>query len=402
MKAIEQRLRQTIGLDPEALGPASLERALRRRMNELGLNTAAEYETCLNQPAEWQEFIERVLVTETCFFRDPDAFDGVVRYIGSRNRPPRPTPWRLLSLPCASGEEPYSLAMALTNAQLSPSEFHIDAVDISERALSVARNRVYGKNSFRNPNCQYKRRFFHRVSGGLELDEAVAQTVSFRQGNILASDFSAALGAYDIIFFRNLLIYLDDTARQKALQKITRLLAPDGLLCVGPAEMPYALSEGLTATGLPHALVARQPPFETEVARRSCPPISMGTKAQEAPRPTTELIELRRLIELGRLAEAEQGCRRHLNENRDSAEGYHLLGLAWLPRDNNAAAECFRKALYLKPDHYESLVQMCRLAEMQGDTHRARNFKRRAERLVLPGVTSLAGLPAPQTLQASS
>jgi chemotaxis protein methyltransferase WspC len=89
----------------------------------------------------------------------------------------------------------------------------------------------------------------------------------------------------------------------------------------------------------------------------------------------------RRLVEAGRLSEATTLCEAHLSQSRASAQAYYLLGLVRDAGGQPNAIEYFRKALYLEPNHYESLLRMALIASRNGDAAGAGNFQRRAERL---------------------
>src|SRR3954463_795415 len=92
---------------------------------------------------------------------------------------------RVLSLPCSTGEEPYSIAMALLDAGFPAERFHVDALDISLRALAFARRGVFGRNSFRGGDGEYRDRHFTAAGAGWQLGEAERRPVEFRQGNVL-------------------------------------------------------------------------------------------------------------------------------------------------------------------------------------------------------------------------
>ena len=150
---IEGLLASRIGLDPVSVGSPLIVRAVRQRMKEIGLVDMAAYERRLRESEpELQALIEEVVVSESWFFRDERPFQRFREYVrahwlGDHLRPPL----RVLSLPCAGGEEPYSIAMTLCDLGLPIRRFHIDAVDISARRLAHARRRVYSANAF--PRC---------------------------------------------------------------------------------------------------------------------------------------------------------------------------------------------------------------------------------------------------------
>src|SRR5947207_11223320 len=144
-------------MDAASIGSSQIQRSVRLRMKSHGLKRHHDYKGLLqSSAAEWDELVESVVVTETWFFRDNDPFAalfGLVQEWLSSNAAGRV---RLLSLPCSSGEEPYSLAMTLLGGGISPARFEIDAVDISARALARAEQAVYGKNSFRGKDLGFK------------------------------------------------------------------------------------------------------------------------------------------------------------------------------------------------------------------------------------------------------
>ncbi|MBD5656911.1 MAG: methyltransferase, partial [Candidatus Eremiobacteraeota bacterium] len=145
------RLKQTMGLDVAAIGRSTIEHAVRRRMAARSLEDVGAYERCLHSSErELQALIEAAVVPETWFFRDAEAFAEMARAVEvfSLRVDPGVT-IRLLSLPCSTGEEPYSMAMTLLQSGFSVSRFRIDAIDISEQVLVRAEAAVYGKNSFR-------------------------------------------------------------------------------------------------------------------------------------------------------------------------------------------------------------------------------------------------------------
>ena len=246
MEAFARLLHETIGLDPASIGLSAIERAVRQR---LAVCQAAGPEAYLQHlrttPGEIQALIETVVVPETWFFRDPKAFSVVAEYA---RRAASPDKLQFLCVPCSTGEEPYSLAMALLDAGLPPGRFHIDAVDVSERVLAHARTGIYGRNSFRGRVLQFRDRYFQQTPEGCVLDPAVRKLVHFHRGNLL-EDASLPRGrAYAAIFCRNLLIYFDDPTQRRAILALERLLVPQGLFCVGPAETGLLSSYEFTHT----------------------------------------------------------------------------------------------------------------------------------------------------------
>ena len=189
MKQIEHLLRKTTGLDAASIGSTSIQRAVRQRIRSLGLKRLEEYEQLLEKSGtEWDELVESVIVTETWFFRDAEPFAAFVRLVLEEWLPAHPAaPMRLLSIPCASGEEPYSVVMALLDAGMAPERFQVEGVDISGRALARAEWGVYGKNSFRGKDLAFRDRYFQASKEGFVLDSAVRSCVRFYRDNLFSS-----------------------------------------------------------------------------------------------------------------------------------------------------------------------------------------------------------------------
>jgi chemotaxis protein methyltransferase WspC len=395
MKSIEQLLTERTGLDCSVIGPTTIERVVRRRMKLSATDNVEQYQALVLRSArEYSCLLEEVVVKETWFFRDAAAFTNVARIAVEEWLPRHPTSkLRVLSLPCSSGEEPFSIVIALLDKGMPSDRFHVDAIDISSRALAQARDSRYGKNAFRGKELGFKHRYFRTAGDEFELNSEVRRLVYFFQANLLSEGFEAPHPNYDFIFFRNLLIYLHRPAQGIALQKIERLLSPTGLLFVGPAEQPLALEGGLVSAQMPLTFGCRRRP-----ARRwnSVTPRSLESSGAARNRSLSnlcsgqkqDLAEARRLADAGCLSEAIAICQAHLSQGQASAQVYYLLGLLRDARGDERALECYRKALYLDPNHYETLVHLAVLADKNGDAAAARNFQRRAERLQ-PGAIDL-------------
>jgi chemotaxis protein methyltransferase WspC len=402
MQHIEALLRKGIGLDAASIGSPLIERTVRTRMKMHGLDSTADYEQMLlHSAAEFDELIEAIVVTETWFFRDREPFHAFTLIATGEWLPQHPDePMRILSVPCSSGEEPYSLAMCLLDAGVAQERFQIDAVDISQNALLRAARGIYGKNSFRGQELAFRDRHFTEVKDGFALSAIVRQQVNFQRDNVLDDGFMVDRPPYDFIFCRNLLIYFDRATQDLTLAKLHRLLAADGMLFVGPAELPLVAERGFASANLPHVFACRKAsdptappparPRPKSPPRRApgpeTPPDAapdLGSANSADPDRNHNIASLRlarRLADSGQLAEAAALCQAHLAQHQDCAEAYYLLGLVKDATDNPEAMELYRKALYLDPNHYETLVHAALWLEKHGDPAAAQVFKRRAER----------------------
>lgn len=413
MNHVEARLRREIGLDAASIGSSLIERTIRVRMKLHGLRRIEDYQTLLEHSrAECEELIEAVVVTETWFFRDREPFNAFLQLILGEWLPQNTTGnLRLLSVPCSSGEEPYSLAMALLDAGVPKDRFTIDAVDISTTALARAQRAIYGRNSFRGKDLSFRDRHFVPTKDGYALSSLVQRCVSFRRDNLLDAEFLAGTAPYDFIFCRNLLIYFDRATQTQALAKLHRLLQPEGVLFVGAAELPLVGESGFVSANLPLAFACRKSgsanaaaiaarASNRKPARRTTaattngdfaiaesngkPP---GLPARKLPASSSAIGEAitleaaRHLADAGKLKEAAAACEAVISSAGPSAQAYYLLGLVSDAGDDAVAAAVFyRKALYLEPEHYEALLHLALLLERMGDAGSARTFRRRAER----------------------
>ena len=165
---------------------------------------------------------------------------------------------RILSIPCAGGEEPYSMAMALADAGVAPASFRIEGVDLSNVALERAAAGRYTRNAFRGGDLAFQQRHFSRHGDEYQISDALRAQVSFSQGNLLAFDSAAGAGRYDVVFCRNLLIYFDEATTAAAIAVLRALLADDGMLLAGYAEVPAFCRNGFAPLRVPGAFALQK------------------------------------------------------------------------------------------------------------------------------------------------
>lgn len=407
--AAEELLARWIGLDPDTIGSASIARAVRTRMDALGVGEpAAAVERAGNDPLERDRLVEEVVVGESWFFRDPQVFTFVTRFAATLAALPGRAPIRILSAPCAGGEEPYSLAIAFLEAGLAPGQFTIDAIDISRAALERARVGRYSANAFRNADCSFRERWFRRDGQASVLDESIRRQVRFAWGNLLEAAFvteaiDAGRGPYDIVFCRNLLIYLTAEARARAEAVLDRLIAGDGLLVLGAAEPPilkgdwipagttsiFALRRGVHAAPLPAPRPApsrRTPPPQATPVR----PTSRVEKpaADVKPPPVVRsldevLREAGALANARRVADALALCNAHAREAGPAPALFFMMGMLHQSAgDFDRAEGCFHKTLYLDATHDEALLALALLAAQRGDSAMADKYRQSAARIL--------------------
>nr|WP_272881715.1 CheR family methyltransferase [Fundidesulfovibrio soli] len=352
------------------------------------------------------------VVQESWLFRDREAFAALSRMAQAHVKD-KHEPFRVLSVPCAQGEEPASAAAALLHAGLEPRRFVVDAADASPAALEAARSGLFGPASVRGPAADAPSgcpadpaaqalagawTFFQATDQGLRLAPQALERITFIEADATSPAFLAGHSPYHAILCRNLLIYLLPEARERLARNLERLLAPGGTLFASPAEAGAFAALGLSpwsACALRSAPKAARPkaPGTSRAAARpkaaapgrrtpAAPPVSSsGPDAGPDSVPAPTLDEARALADQGRLEEALQAIEAHLALCGPSAEPHYLQGVAQLARGRAREAEqALRKALYLDPAHAGALTHLALLRQAQGRADEAALLTGRAAR----------------------
>jgi len=411
-KKIAEILRDKIGLDCNTIGESTVEKILMQRMMNCKIDSVENYyQYLISHQEELTELLEFSVIPETWFFRDIKPFQIIYENIRKEQLIDKNASTNILSIPCSTGEEPYSIAMYLLDKGLPITSFNIDAVDISHRALELAKQGSYGENSFRSNNYHdFQNKHFTKKDNFYQLHEDINNKINFNHLNILQGDYKLH-SKYDFILCRNLLIYFDATTKERAFKNLSLFLKNTGLLFIGHSEfgsvpkdefqnLGSSLSFALTKHNNPkHKKTKHQTktplnhknitPFKNK-AKAKTKEISFETYIQpskDSPkRPEIEnsidmISQAKSLANSAQYGEAEILCRRLIDKHGDNAEAFYLLGLiASSQKQVSLAESLFRKALFLEPKHYESLVHISLLLQEKGDIQNAELFKQRADR----------------------
>ena len=233
-------IKERCGLLFEGDSSSKLSHALQERLKALALPAHAYHALLLSQDSEFQELVNLLTINETYFFREPEQIRLLVDHLAPRFLAAHDgqRPVRILSAGCSSGEEPYSLAMALLDKYGSSvaTLFSFAGGDIDSSVLAKAKNARYTDFSFRGVSDAIKQRHFDKDRWGWVLKDSVRSLVSFHELNLLASPFPPALRDFDIIFFRNVSIYFDTPTRKIIQRNLASLMKDDGFLVIGTAE----------------------------------------------------------------------------------------------------------------------------------------------------------------------
>lgn len=405
---IERRL----GLDFSEVRRQDFERGLARALRTARTSEPEEFLAWLgllpaNDP-EWRRLAAHLTVGETYFFRDRACFEALERQIlpdliASR-RAAGIRRLRLWSAACATGEEPYSLAILLDRLLPDRADWAVTilATDINGYALEAARRGVFREWSFRETPGAIRQRYFKGKGAEVfELDPEIRRMVSFAPLNLAGDGYPALVtntAAVDVLLCRNVLMYFTREAQRATAERLRGALAPGGWLAVSAAEASADVFRPLEQVNLDAIFYRKAPGGSTAPpARPAAQAVSSGLRpeplsldplavappapptaprsaeARTAPDRAAQLARARELADHGELEPARTLCQALLAGDRLDPETHLLLAEICQEQGETAAAmETLRRALYLAPDSAPAHFLMGRLLFQQGERRRAR------------------------------
>ena len=240
--------------------------SLNIRMRELGFEKYQDYFRHLlagrSGAVEWEILVDRLTVHETRFFRDEPALEMLEECYLKHLRPSgNSLGLNIWSVGCATGEEPYSLAMfvdqSLTERNI-PHYLAVTASDISSASLATGRAAIYHSNRLKNLPDVYRQTYFKVIDEDhYEVDVRLRERVCFTRLNLLHLA-EATLGMMDIIFCQNVLIYFKRQQRRRILDQLVEHLRPGGILVLGAGEITDWQPDELENLGYPGILAFRR------------------------------------------------------------------------------------------------------------------------------------------------
>jgi chemotaxis protein methyltransferase CheR len=372
LQAVSQSVEAQLGLNYPPDRWIDLERGLRGAAADLGFESMEKCARALVlaklDRAQVDSLAAHLTIGETYFFRDPAALEALGRHILpalARERPGRAKRLRIWSAGCCTGEEPYSIAIALRRAipDLDDWQVTILATDINRRFLEKAAAGVYGPWSFRGVPEETRKTWFRQVADGrFEVLPVIRRMVTFDYLNLVEDAYPSLAtntNAMDLVFCRNVLMYFSREQLRKVVANFHRSLLDGGRLIVsateGAREFFAAFAPGeVPGVALYRKTAAPPPPAAAPVPQAPFPkPVPVPLKVDRLPPvpPANHAADARRLANEGNLSDALAACDRALAADKLVAGNHYLRGVI-LQELNvpDGAVAALRRALYLDHD----------------------------------------------------
>jgi len=239
---IRALIRERIGLTFDGTTEEKLRKSLLARIHATHKPSFTSYHQFLRSDAqEFQNLTELLTINETFFYREPSQLDlltqDLIPMVREGDNPF--TKVKIMSMGCSTGEEAYSLAIALWEAfgSQASKQFQIVAGDLDKVALAKAENGQYGSFSFRGVPAHIKEEYFDKCTEvRYHVKAHIKEMVTFHPFNLLSDDFAPIFSDIDIMFYRNVSIYFDEETRKGIIERINMLLRPNGFMVMGSAE----------------------------------------------------------------------------------------------------------------------------------------------------------------------
>ncbi|WP_312034232.1 CheR family methyltransferase [Actinoplanes sp. TBRC 11911] len=361
-------------------------------------------------PAETSYLVERLSITETYFFRHGEQFRALAEQALPERVADRGTQrlLRMLSVACSSGEEAYTLAMVARQECAGP-DWIVDVlgVDANPAVLRKAEEAWYSSWSLRETPDAAQRRWFRVGDGGYRVRDEVRRCVRFRRYNVTDADESLWRPAqYDVIFCRNLLMYLTPDVASSLVARMTEALVPGGYLFLGHTDSLGSAPAGLELLHTHHSFYYRRPGGRSPGPRPAPPATAPACTEEDAynraisllreeqfaealelitaglpgrPRERDRLLEGVLLAQAGRLTEAMALARRLIDGNGLYADAHQLLGLCLEDvSDTDEAIGQYRLAAFLDTGFALPRLRLGQLARRRGDDRAAAGDLERA------------------------
>ena len=208
---------------------------------------------------EFQALMNAITVNETYFFREKDQFEVLVNKIlpELHEAMPENRPLRILSSPCSTGEEPYSMILHIVEEGdvVEKRDIEVVGIDIDSNVIKKAQAAKYSDRSIHAIPKPILNKWFDKKSLSYDLSEDLQGTVDFHVANIFDKTQMRKLGKFDVIFSRNMLIYFDDASRKEVAMTFYDMLNPGGYVLLGHAEYMSRIVSVFNAKKIDNTLI---------------------------------------------------------------------------------------------------------------------------------------------------
>lgn len=213
--------------------------------------------------AEVEHFINACTVNETYFYREEHQLQCLTaNLLAERTKDMRGDAIRIWSVPCSTGEEPYSIAIWLLENWPEADTYNIEIVgsDIDTNVLESAKAGVFSKRTLMWLSSSLVEKYFEKLDNEQwRILDDLRGSVQFSKVNLVESEETRAFGQFDVIFCRNVLIYFDDASRRAAAENLYENLAPGGFICLGHTESMSRISPLFDVRRYADAIVYQRP-----------------------------------------------------------------------------------------------------------------------------------------------
>ena len=418
--SFQRLLSETCGLRFEEDKSQTLQAALWRRLKKRGYQSYQEYYHFLKYHPEGaleiRDLIDLITINETHFFRNRAQFDVLMQYVlpeiiqNKERKQDRQI--RCWSAGCSTGDEAYSIAIAIKEVLPSYKEWNLSILgsDINRNGLTWAKRGIYSEKNIAHFPKEYLNCYFKVHGSNYILDSEIRKMVQFEHHNLAKVPYAdERMNQIDILFCRNVIIYLDSRTTQNIIENFYHCIAPEGYLFLGHAETLWQITNKFEGVEFPHTFiykkvtrtVQKEPsrlfmkkpetgvtklaysvPLLTEknIKKEFHPVESPENESKDKSKPQSPHPSLARATLLANEAkyrEATDILERLVAEDNLSVDAHYLLGvLSYKTGDLKNAERQFRKVLYIDPNSVLAYFNLGNIYLYQRKTKEAvREFK---------------------------
>ncbi|HUN29700.1 MAG TPA: protein-glutamate O-methyltransferase CheR [Alphaproteobacteria bacterium] len=261
-QALRDLIRERFGIFYDDTKLFLLQSRLQTRLLKCRVADFAGYHRFLtaspDRESEWSELASVLSNNETYFFRERAQLEVLVTEVLDESQRAG-TPLRVWSSASSTGEEPYTIAMMLTQThRITPSSVVLRATDLSPRALERAATGFYRELSFRATPPEMVQKYFRPFEGGFFINDEIKNMVEFSRLNLMDDHAVASMGTFDAIFCRNVLIYFEKPTQKRVVEAFAKALRPGGFLFLGHAESIMRVTDRYEPVVTPKAIYYRR------------------------------------------------------------------------------------------------------------------------------------------------